>query len=109
MRPLLLPKKSPKTEDLPTPNGSTPIKFDGVFYSVHGFKISKRYYERLWKEGSPAPFLQAREVLLSNPKVTPDPRGAPGYYRYEAAGIEMIYNPHTGQIGHIWPYGANDE
>lgn len=105
----LLPTWSPKFERLPVQNRPIPIKFDGAFYSVDGFKISRNYYERLWDEGSPAPFLQAREILLSNPKVTPDPRGAPGYFRYEAAGIEMIYNPRTGQIGHIRPYGATDE
>ncbi|WP_331717206.1 hypothetical protein [Escherichia coli] len=46
---------------------------------------------------------QAREVLNSNPKIEPDPRGAPGYLRYEGAGLEMIYNPKTGQVGHIQP------
>ncbi|MGX5100950.1 hemagglutinin repeat-containing protein [Enterobacter cloacae] len=79
------------------------INFDGEFYAVEGMKFSKSYYEKLWSEGRPAPFLQAREVLNSNPKVEPDPRGAPGYLRYEGAGLEMIYNPKTGQVGHIQP------
>lgn len=26
-----------------------------------------------------------------------------GYLRYEDNGLEMIYNPETGQIGHIQP------
>jgi filamentous hemagglutinin len=47
-----------------------------------------------------------REVLNSNPKIEPDPRGAPGYLRYEGAGLEMIYNPKTGQVGHIQPVKA---
>ncbi|TBF97434.1 hypothetical protein ELG85_01135 [Rhizobium leguminosarum] len=25
------------------------------------------------------------------------------YFRYEGAGLEMIYNPTTGQVGHIQP------
>ena len=49
------------------------------------------------------PFLLAKEILVSNPKITPDPRGAEGYFRYEGAGLEMIYNPLTGQVGHIQP------
>jgi len=55
------------------------------------------------KEGRLAPFLQVKEVFASNPVITPDPRGAPGYFRYEGAGLEVIYNPITGQIGHIQP------
>ena len=86
-----------------SPAGGKPIEFDGQFYSVDGLKFSKSYYERLWQQGRPAPFVQAKEVLASNPKITPDPRGAEGYYRYEGAGLEMIYNPSTGQIGHIQP------
>ena len=83
--------------------GGKSIDFDGAFYSVDGLKFSKSYYERLWREGRSAPFLQAKEVLSSNPKVIPDPRGAPGYFKYEGGGLEMIYNPTTGQVGHIQP------
>ncbi len=79
------------------------ISFDGDFYAVDGMKFSKSYYEKLWSQGRPAPFIQAREVLNGNPKIEPDPRGAPGYFRYEGAGLEMIYNPKTGQVGHIQP------
>ncbi|MDU7343696.1 hemagglutinin repeat-containing protein, partial [Enterobacter sp.] len=82
------------------------ISFDGDFYAVDGMKFSKSYYEKLWAQGRPAPFVQAREVLNSNPKIEPDPRGAPGYLRYEGAGLEMIYNPKTGQVGHIQPVKA---
>ena len=81
-----------------------PIEFDGQFYSADGFKFSSSYYNRLWTTGGrPAPFLQARSVLESNPMITPDPRRAQGYFRYEGAGMEMIYNPTTGQVGHIQP------
>ncbi|MFB2566920.1 hemagglutinin repeat-containing protein [Rhizobium sp. IMFF44] len=80
-----------------------PIEFDGQFYSADGIKFSKSYYEYLYKNGRPAPFLQARAVLDSNPKIMPDPQGALGYFRYEGAGLEMIYNPTTGQVGHIQP------
>ena len=82
------------------------IFYDGDFYAVDGMKFSKSYYERLWAQGRPAPFVQAREVLNGNPKIEPDPRGAPGYFRYEGAGLEMIYNPKTGQVGHIQPVKA---
>ncbi|MBD9402830.1 hemagglutinin repeat-containing protein [Comamonas sp. CMM02] len=91
------------SDDANSPKGGKPIEFDGQFYSVDGLKFSKSYYERLWQQGRPAPFVQAKEVLASNPKITPDPRGAEGYFRYEGAGLEMIYNPSTGQIGHIQP------
>lgn len=81
-----------------------PIQFDGQFYSADGFKFSASYYDRLWSSGGrPAPFLQARAIMDSNPRITPDPRGAAGYFRYEGAGMEMIYNPTTGQVGHIQP------
>ena len=88
-----------------------PIEFDGQFYSADGFRIKKDYYDRLWgisdgsrpPGGRPAPFLQARSILDSNPKVTLDPKGAPGFFRYEAAGLEMIYNPNTGRLLHIAP------
>ena len=92
-----------KSSALQTNIGGKPITFDGEFYSVDGMKFSKSYYERLWTQGRPAPFIQAKEVLNSNPKIEKDPRGAPGYYRYEGVGLEMIYNPSTGQIGHIQP------
>lgn len=84
-------------------NTGRAIEFDGQFYSADGFKFSKSYYEYLYNNGRPAPFLQAREVLNSNPTVMPDPQGAAGYFRYEGAGLEMIYNPTTGQVGHIQP------
>ncbi|MDF0730656.1 hypothetical protein P0Y43_07905 [Pseudomonas entomophila] len=65
-------------------------------------------YERLWREGRPAPFIQAKEVLSSKPKIIPDPRGAPGYFKYEGGGLDMIYNPATGQVGHISQSGLNE-
>ena len=80
-----------------------PINFDGEFYSADGFRFSSSYYDKLWSNGRPAPFLQARSILDSNPRITPDPRGGPGYFRYESSGLEMIYNPTTGQVGHIQP------
>ncbi|CAI1822598.1 Hemolysin precursor [Serratia proteamaculans] len=86
---------------------SQSIVFDGKFYSADNFKFSKEYYERLWGQGRPAPFLQAREVMNSKPKVVADPRGAPGYFKYEGAGLEMIYNPSTKQVGHIQPVRKN--
>jgi hypothetical protein len=64
-------------------------------------KISERYYNRLWQEGRPAPFVQAREILRSNPRILPDSK--PGFLRYESLGLELIYNPKTGEIWHIQP------
>ena len=61
----------------------------------YGSKVSDTFFM--------TPFLLAKEILVSNPKITPDPRGAEGYFRYEGAGLEMIYNPLTGQVGHIQP------
>ncbi|MEJ5082331.1 hypothetical protein [Ochrobactrum sp. MYb379] len=80
-----------------------PIEFDGKYYSADGFKFSDRYYTYLYNNGRPAPFLQAREIMNSNPVVTPDPQGAAGFFRYEGAGLEMIYNPSTKQVVHIQP------
>lgn len=68
-----------------------------------GMKTSSNYYERVWKQGRPAPFVQAREIINSNPKITLDPRGREGFYRYESSGLEMIYNPKTKEIWHIQP------
>jgi hypothetical protein len=81
--------------------GARPINFDGSYYSVDNFKISGNYYEKLWQQGRPAPFLQAREILSSSPKITVDPRGRAGFYKYESVGLEMVYNPTTGEIWHI--------
>ncbi len=95
-------KNLPDGPDRPNiTTGGRPINFDGEFYSADGFKFSERYYQYLYDNGRPAPFLQAREVLNSNPKITPDPQGAPGFFRYEGGGLEMIYNPTTGQVGHL--------
>ena len=78
-----------------------PITLNNGYYSVDGMKISQQYYEKLWSNGRPAPFIQAQEVLNSNPKVSPD--RMTGFNRYEGAGLEMIYNPKTGEIWHIQP------
>jgi hypothetical protein len=65
--------------------------------------MSQKYYEKLWNNGRPAPFIQAEEILKSNPKVTPDPKGMPGFQRYEANDLEMVFNPTTKEIWHIQP------
>ena len=64
-------------------------------------KISERYYNRLWQEGRPAPFVQAREILNNNPRILPYSKL--GFLRYESLGLELIYNPKTGEIWHIQP------
>ncbi|OOF44700.1 hypothetical protein BKK51_08485 [Rodentibacter trehalosifermentans] len=78
------------------------FKKDG-YYHADGMKISENYYEKLWNNGRKAPFIQAREIIQSNPKITPDDRGKVGFYRYESNGLEMIYNPQTKEIWHIQP------
>ena len=78
------------------------LKQDGYYYA-NGMKISEKYYDKLWRVGRPAPFIQAREILNSNPKILPDNRGKDGFYRYESSGLEMIYNPVTKEIWHIQP------
>jgi len=83
--------------------GGRPIEFDGQYYSADRFKFSDRYYRYLYDNGRPAPFFQAREVLNSNPRITPDPQGTRGFFRYEGGGLEMIYNPTTGQVIHLQP------
>ncbi|MCG7656599.1 hemagglutinin repeat-containing protein [Neisseriaceae bacterium CCUG 44465] len=80
---------------------SIPIVFRDGYYETAGMKISERYYNRLWQEGRPAPFVQAREILRSNPRILPDSK--PGFLRYESLGLELIYNPKTGEIWHIQP------
>jgi hypothetical protein len=57
----------------------------------------------IWKEGRPAPFLQAEEILKSNPKISVDPLAKSGFYKYESGGLEMIYNPTTKEIWHLQP------
>ena len=83
-------------------SNATPIRLRNGYYEAAYMKISEAYYNRLWQTGGrPAPFLQAREVLRSNPRVLPDMK--PGFFRYEGAGLELIYNPTTGEIWHIQP------
>jgi len=40
--------------------------------SSMGLKISESYYNKLWCSGRKAPFLTAREILKSNPKISKD-------------------------------------
>ena len=79
---------------------STAILKNG-YYEVNGFKISERYYNRLWNEGRPAPTLVAREILSTAKNIKPDIKH--GFFRYESLGWEMIYNPVTKEIWHIQP------
>lgn len=50
----------PNPNTITATNTGRPIEFDGQFYSADGFKCSKSYYEYLYNNGRPAPFLQAR-------------------------------------------------
>ena len=83
-----------------------PIRLHNGYYEASGMKISEQYYNKLWQRGGrPAPFLQAREVLQNNPNILPDRK--PGFFRYEGSGLELIYNPRTGEIWHIQPQRLN--
>ncbi|WP_170161420.1 VENN motif pre-toxin domain-containing protein [Moraxella cuniculi] len=82
---------------------SQPIIGRGGYYYANNMKITQSYYNRLWREGRPAPFVQAREILSSNPRVERDPQGRPSFNRYTTNNLEMIYNPTTGEIWHIQP------
>jgi len=72
------------------------------YYEVNGFRFSEYYYEKLWGTGRGAPSLVAKEVLASGVKGAPDALKS-GFYRYEAIGWEMIYNPTTREVWHIQP------
>ena len=78
-----------------------PIVLRNGYYETAGMKISENYYNRLWQEGRPAPFVQAREILENKPRIFSDSK--PGFLRYESLGLELIYNPKTGEIWHIQP------
>jgi len=80
----------------------TPIVLKDGFYEVGNMRISKNYYERLWREGRPAPFIVSREILESGVKGVPDAI-KPGFFRYEFGGWEMVYNPVTKEIWHLQP------
>lgn len=72
------------------------------YYEANGFKVSELYYNELWNTGRPAPFLVAPEVLDGATTVTADVI-KPGFFRYEFGGLEMVYNPTTGEIWHLQP------
>ncbi|WP_131667653.1 hemagglutinin repeat-containing protein [Psychrobacter pygoscelis] len=53
-------------------NSSKPIiQKDGYYYS-DGMKMTEYYYNKLWSNGRSAPFIQAREIINGNPKVSLD-------------------------------------
>ena len=72
------------------------------YYEVNGFKFSEFYYEKLWSTGRGAPSLIANEILASGAKGIPD-AVKEGFFRYEAAGWEMIFNPTTREVWHLQP------
>ncbi len=66
--------------------------------------FSDKYYNQLYAEGRPMPFLVAQEILAGTGGMgVPDPQGMPGFYLYEFGGWEMIYNPDTGEVWHLQP------
>ncbi len=72
------------------------------YYEVNGFKFSKVYYERLWKEGRKAPSLVVREILESIKPLAPDSIKS-GFFRYVYGNWEMVYNPTTKEVWHLQP------
>jgi RHS repeat-associated protein len=81
--------------------GPITVLKDG-FYEVNGLKFSQYYYEKLWTTGREAPSLVANEILASGAKGVPDAVKA-GFYRYVAAGWELVYNPATKEVWHLQP------
>jgi len=81
--------------------GQTAILKNG-YYEVNGLKFSKIYYTKLWSTGRGAPSLVANEILASGAKGVPDALKA-GFFRYEAGGWEMVYNPVTKEVWHLQP------
>ena len=71
------------------------------YYEVNGVKFSEFYYNKLWREGRPAPSLIAKEILDGVERILPDTK--PGFFRYECNKWEMIYNPISKEVWHLQP------
>lgn len=74
---------------------------DNGYVDLGGFKFSEKYYQKLFDTGRTAPVTVAREVLASATSKTAD--RLPGFFRYEGAGWEMVYNPTTREVWHLQP------
>ena len=74
----------------------------GGYFEVNGLKFSEYYYNKLWSTGRGAPSLVAKEILASGVKGVPD-TCKPGFFRYEAYGWEMVFNPTTKEVWHLQP------
>lgn len=74
----------------------------GGYFEVNGLKFSEYYYNKLWSTGRGAPSLVAKEILASGVKGVPD-ACKPGFFRYEAYGWEMVFNPTTKEVWHLQP------
>jgi hypothetical protein len=85
-----------------TINQTSEVILKNGYYEVNGFKFSEFYYERLWSSGRNAPSLIAREILESAKNCVPDIKKR-GFFRYEVADWEMIYNPITKEVWHLQP------
>ena len=81
--------------------GSMAVLKNG-YYEVNGLKFSEYYYNKLWSTGRGAPSLAANEILASGAKGVPDAVKA-GFFRYEAGGWEMVFNPSTKEVWHLQP------
>jgi len=60
------------------------------------------YYDELWNEGRPAPFLAVQEVLDTATSVVPD--NLPGFFQYTNGVLKLVFNPETGMVWHIGHY-----
>ena len=72
------------------------------YYEVSGFKFSEYYYTKLWSTGRGAPSLVAKQILESGANGVADATKA-GFLKYEAVGLEMVFNPTTKEIWHLQP------
>lgn len=71
------------------------------YVESNGFRFTTFYWQRLWQTGRSAPGYRAESILRGATQRTADPRGYPGFYRYEYNGWYMIYNPTTRVVSHL--------
>jgi RHS repeat-associated protein len=69
------------------------------YVTANGISFPANYYDKLWAEGRPAPFLTAQEILDTYTSMVPD--NLDGFFNYSNGVLNMIYNPWSGLVWHI--------
>jgi len=80
-------------QDIGINQTSTAILKNG-YYEVNGVKFSEYYYNRLWDKGRKAPSLITKKILETADSIILDIE-KPGFFKYETANHELIYNSVT--------------